>query len=153
MKALDPDVRRQVKKDGQRLITEPLAARMRANVKGPYAAKIAATGIRATAGSIPQVKLGGARKVFSGGAAPRDVIPGTEWGGGGRGRRGGRTATYQRRTRSGGSTTVRRQVTHQFATPRPFIYATIAGDRAEMVADWLRLVDEALAANGLTGGP
>ena len=125
LRSLPAEVRTQVRKDGQRLLADPLATRMRGNVTGPWAVKIRAHGIRTTAGSEPTIKLGGARKVFSGGAAPRDVIPGTEFGGG------------------------RRPTTRQFRTPRPFVYATLADDREQLLADWARLVDQAVAATGI----
>jgi hypothetical protein len=64
-------------------IAEPLAQRVSGAWTGPYA-QVLATATKARAGAEPIINIGGARKVVSGGASPRQLVYGVEFGATGR---------------------------------------------------------------------
>lgn len=115
-------VRDQVKHDARDEIAEPLASRIRAAAGsvGPYS-RVLSGGVKTRAGVEPVIVVGGKSPKLSGGAGPRDVVFGTEWGGGKRlspvrayNRKGHRVRGY------------RRYSTNQFrGRQRPFIFPTV----------------------------
>lgn len=121
----------------------PLAAKIGAAATGPWA-KVLGPGTKARAGADPQIVVGGTRPRLSGGAGPRDVVFGTEFGGGKR-----TTAVPSRPGRRG----YRRASTNQFSSnKRPFVYPTI-GREIEWVLDTfaditLGVLDKAVNSHG-----
>jgi hypothetical protein len=97
---------------------------------------VLAAGVKARAGADPTIVVGGLRPKLSGGAGPRQVIFGAEFGGGkrlsavpaGRGRRG-----------------YRRYTTAQFrAHQTPFVFPTIADNIPWALDTWADLTLDVL---------
>ena len=100
MRRLPAELRRALAKEVRHAVAEPLAAEIRSAWSGPYGPALAAA-TKARVQTDPQVVIGGARRVVSGGASPRDLVFGTEWGGGNRVKaipRTSRKAGHRRRT-------------------------------------------------------
>lgn len=97
-------------------VTEPLAGTVASAAAGPHAATLSA-GVKARTDAVPVISIGGTRPKVSGGAGPRDLVYGNEFGGSSRKgsvSAGRRARSYTRRT------------TRQFAHRRPFVFRTIA---------------------------
>ena len=139
-------IRDAVKADSRSEIAEPLAAKIRAAATGPHVS-VLAPGVKTRAGSgaESQIIVGGARPKLSGGAGPRHVVFGDEWGGGKRlspvlgyargGKRAGRVRGY------------RRFSTNQFRQgKRPFVFPTVARNSDAIMEAYATIVMRALDA-------
>lgn len=118
-------------------IAEPLAEDIAGAYTGPWAQPLAgATKARRLAD--PTIIVGGTRRVVSGGASPRQLVYGNEWGGGARvttvhrerradgTKRHGRISAAERARRaSAGKTVYKVRSTRQFLRPHPSIFPTI----------------------------
>lgn len=138
-------------------VARPLAAKISSAASGPYAA-VLAPAVKVKADLTPVIRIGGARKVVSGKASVRQLLYGTEWGGGKRvanvnrqsrsnrpGKRRGRVSAAERAAQAAaGRTIYKRNTTMQFRTPHPFIYPTIESNREATFAAYGRLLDEVL---------
>lgn len=114
-------------------VTEPLSAVIAHAATGSHAAVLSA-GVKARTSTTPDIVVGGTRPRSSGGAGPRDLIYGTEFGGSNR--RGSVRTSSRARAHT-------RRTTRQF-TRRPFVFRTIA-DRAGWVLDrYAGIVDDVL---------
>jgi hypothetical protein len=108
MRRLPAELRRALANEVRDQVAEPLAADIRGAWRGPYARALSGA-TKARVQTDPQVVVGGSRRVVSGGASARDLVYGTEWGGGRRvkaipsrpGRRGHRRRTTQQFARQG----------------------------------------------------
>jgi hypothetical protein len=101
-------------------ITEPLAHDIASAAAGPHA-RVLSAGVKARTSATPDIVVGGTRPKLSGGAGPRDVVFGDEFGGG----KSKRTRQF-RRTRS------------------PFVFRTL-GRRTEWTLDqYGQIVDDVL---------
>ena len=108
MRRLPAELRRALANRVRDDVAEPLAADIRAAWRGPYAVVLSAA-TKARVQTDPQVVIGGARPRLGGGAGPRDLVYGAEWGGGRRvkaiparaGRRGHRRRTTRQFTGQG----------------------------------------------------
>ena len=97
-------------------VATPLAARIASAATGPWA-PILAAGTKARAGADPTIVVGGARPRVSGGAGPRALVFGVEFGG------HTRVTVLPPTNRRRGH---RRHTTRQFAGKRaPFVFPTI----------------------------
>ena len=119
------DLRRALSSDVKTKVASRRAQKIGAAATGPWAPVLAA-GTKARAAADPQIVVGGLRPKLSGGAGPRQVVFGTEFGGGKRISRVARSAK-----RSG----YRRYSTNQFRNnKRPFVFPTI-GKNLDWVLD------------------
>ena len=141
LRRLPKDVRRALASDVKTEVAAPLAAKIGSAATGPYGA-VLATATKARASAEPVIVVGGGRKVVSGGATPRDLVFGTEFGGGKRRSRVPRNAKHVGYSRAG---------TNQFKPARPFVFPTI-GREGDWVLD--RFADIVLKAldEGLSDG-
>ena len=114
-------------------VTEPLAHVIASAASGSQAAVLSA-GVKARTSATPDIVIGGTRPKVSGGAGPRDLVFGNEFGGSnrlGRVRASSRARAHTRHT------------TRQF-TRRPFVFRTVAA-RVEWVLDrYAGIVDDVL---------
>ncbi|MGW5239496.1 hypothetical protein ACWEOW_11235 [Monashia sp. NPDC004114] len=124
LRRVPSELRRALASEVKTEVATPLAARVAAAAAGPYARPLSGA-VKARALADPTIVIGGSRKVVSGGASPRQLIYGTEWGG------GKRRSSVTRRTRHG-SVTYKRRSTNQFVPAHPFVFDTIAEN-----ADWV----------------
>jgi len=149
LRRLPAAVRKDLARDVQTEVAEPLAAAIRADWRGPHAAVLAA-GTKTRVQVDPMVVVGGARKVLTGGASVRDVVYGNEFGGGkrsawvnrpkneGRKRRGKVTAAE--RARATGKV-YRRRTTQQFPTEgQHAIFGTIEGTLDSIFDRWVDVI-------------
>lgn len=79
MRQAPADVRKDIRRTGKEQVSNPLAAKTRQDARGPQA-QAAATTTRAVAGNLPTIRVGGTRRVTSGGATAGDLAPGTIFG-------------------------------------------------------------------------
>lgn len=160
LRQLPAAIKRQLKVDVRQEVAEPLAGRIKAAPQGPYAAVISST-VKTKVDTVPRIAIGSARRAVSGGASVRELVYGTEFGGGKRittvdrparnakGRNGRRASANTRRkvAAASGATRYRRKSTAQFATPHPFAFPTIRRERATMLEGFARIVDRVLDEN------
>jgi len=143
-------IRDAVKRDSRAEIAEPLAAKVRGAARGPWAL-VLAQGVKTRAGSgaEAQIVIGGVRPKVSGGAGPRHLIYGTEWGGG---KRLSTVKGYTRKgRRSGPVRGHRRYSTNQFRRgATPFVFPTVARNIDNIVEAYATIVMRAL--DETTGG-
>lgn len=142
MRRLPKDVRRALASDVKTEVAAPLADKIGAAARGPYG-RVLSAATKARVSADPQIVVGGGRRVVSGGATARQLVYGTEYGGGGR-----VTAVPAGR----GHKAYRRRSTNQFRRgPYPFVFPTI-GREGEWVLD--RFADIVLKAldEGMTNG-
>lgn len=111
-------------------VAEPLASDIRTQAYGPYS-RVLRAGTRAITFADPSINIGGDGPTLSGGATPRDLVFGTEWGGGKR-----ITAVPARAGRAG----YRRRSTMQFRNKRPFVYPTIEANLPEVLDTYAEIV-------------
>ena len=79
MREAPADVRKDMRRTGKEQVSDPLAARARQEAPGRQARAAAAT-TRGVAGNLPAIRVGGKRRVASGGATAGDLAPGTVFG-------------------------------------------------------------------------
>lgn len=130
-------IRVAVKRESRARIAEPLAGRIRAAATGPWSGVLAA-GVKTRAGSGAEavVAIGGARPKLRGGAGPRHVVFGAEFGG------GKRIARVPRTDRHRG---YRRYATNQFRGHHdPFVFPTAARSQDAIAETYAEIVLEAL---------
>lgn len=140
LRRMPADVRRALAAEVKSEVAVPLAAKIGAAATGPYAARISGA-VKARAAADPTIVAGGGRRVVSGGATPRQLIPGTEWGGGVR-----VTQVYPRRGRAH-----RRRTTNQFVPAHPFIFPTISKQMPTVLDQFAGIVLRSID-KGLTHG-
>lgn len=139
LRRLPRDVKAALKVRTRPEVADPLAGTIRSTFRGPYAAALS-TATKSRASGDPKIVVGGARRVVSGGASPRDLVFGDQFGG------GKRVGTVTRRTRHG-STTYRRRTTAQFKTARPTIYPTIRRELPHVLDRFATIIEEVLNGN------
>lgn len=81
MRRLPAELRRALAREVKTAVADPLAGDIRAAWTGPYAPALSGA-TKTRVATDPQVIIGGSRRVVSGGASARDLVFGTEWGGG-----------------------------------------------------------------------
>lgn len=130
LRRIPAELRRGLAKEVKDKVAEPLAAQIRAQAHGPWAHVLAA-GTKARAAADPQVVVGGLRPRLSGGAGPRQVVFGAEFGGGKR--RG--------TSRSRKGNVYKRRTTAQFAGHRdPFVFPTVEAQLPEVLDAYADIV-------------
>lgn len=133
MRRLPVEVKRALRERMKPDVAEPLAQDIRAAGAGSYGTRVAGT-VRVRANADPTVVVGGAKRVASGGARGRDLVFGTEFGGGKR-----LTAV----ARANGHRGYRRYSTNQFRRHRaPFIFPTIGRTAGHYLERWADVVTE-----------
>jgi hypothetical protein len=142
MRRLPAELRRGLANEVRDTVAEPLAADIRQAWSGPYAT-VLATATKARVQTDPLVVVGGSRRVVSGGASVRELVYGTEWGGGKR-----VTPIPSRPGRRGH----RRRTTRQFSgSGQHAVYGTIARTLDKSLERWADAVDR-LVAKVMDGG-
>lgn len=143
MRALPSEVKKEVQAELKEKVAEPLAAKVAQAARGPWARPLSVS-VKVRAGVDPTIVIGGTRSLVSGGATGRQLIFGTEFGGGqrvsnvnrernseGRVRKGRISAAERARQRKGGRTIYKRHTTKQFSPATPFVFETV-----EASAEW-----------------
>lgn len=130
MRRLPPVLRRELGADVRREVAEPLAAAMRSSLAGPYASALQGA-IKTRVSVDPQIVVGGARRVVSGGARQRQLVYGVEFGGG---------KAVRRVSASRRAGVYRRKVTNQFVPAHPFVFSTISDRGAAMLEAWADVI-------------
>jgi len=119
LRRVQKDLRRELSQQSKEKVAVPLAAKVARAAAGPWARTLA-SGTKARAGADPTIVIGGMRPKVSGGAGPRALIYGTEFGGGSR---LNDLAGSPRRHRH------RRHTTAQFRrNMHPFVFRTISAN-------------------------
>lgn len=136
LRALPAVLRRDLPHQVETDVAEPLAAQIAKAWRGPHAAALA-TATKARMDGDPQIVIGGARRLLSGGATASDLVFGDEYGGG---NRVGRVSA-SRRARAH-----RRHTTRQF--PRGGQHAiarTVTAHLDDTYTRWVGAVDQLIA--------
>ena len=137
LRALPSEMRRELSSGVQDEVAVPEASRVKAALSGPWGSALAAS-TKARKLADPTIVVGGTRRVVSGGASGRDLVYGSQFGG------GGRVSTVTRRG-PGRPSTFRRRSTRQFAGKgRETILPTIRRDADLILAGFARIVDRVL---------
>lgn len=135
MRRLPADLRRAIANRSRDEVAAPLAQEIAQAWTGPHAAVLAAA-TKARAGADPQLVIGGARRVVSGGASARQLVYGDEFGG------GKRVATIQ-------ATNTRRR--HKRRTTQQFpregqhaVFGTIEARIGRVLDGFAAIIDDVL---------
>jgi hypothetical protein len=140
LRRVDRDLRRALSSQVKERVAVPLAARIGSAAGGPWAPVLRA-GTKARAGAEPTIVVGGSAPRVSGGATPRQLVYGAEFGGGSR-----LTAV----PRSGRRRGYRVHSTRQFrANRRPFIFPTIAEQIPAVLDEYADIVSDTFRETGL----
>ena len=142
LRRLPSDVRRALASEVKTAVALPLAGKIGSAARGPYGAALSGS-VKARAAADPTIVIGGSRKVVSGGANARQLIYGTEFGGG---KRITRVPTTPKRAG------YRRRSTNQFVPAYPFVFPTV-GKNMDWVLDTyadivLKTLDKGVNSNG-----
>jgi hypothetical protein len=141
LRRLPKDVRRALAADVKTQVAAPLAGKIAGAATGPYARALSGA-VKARASAEPVIVVGGSRKVVSGGASPRDLIYGTEFGGGKRRSRVPGNGKHVGYSRAG---------TNQFHPARPFVFPTIGAESEWVLEQFADIVLKTLE-QGLSDG-
>lgn len=143
LRRLPADLRHGLAADVQPLVADPLADKIAATFTGPWAAPLAgATKARKLAD--PTIIIGGAKRVVSGGANARQLVYGSQFGG------GQRVGKITRKTRHG-TTTYKAPTTRQFVRhTQETIFPTIRREGGWVLDQFAEIVAKILA--GVTRG-
>lgn len=143
LRRLPKDVRRALSARMKDEVATPLASRIAAAAAGPWAGALRA-GTKARAGADPTIAVGGMSPKMRGGAGPRNVVFGAEFGGG---KRLAKVTEYQRGGRRAGKVRGhRRYATRQFAHNKdPFIFDTVAANMDKTMDAIATIVLEVMA--------
>lgn len=135
LRRIPADLRRALASDVKTEVAAPLAAKISAAASGSYGRALAPQ-VKARASADPQIVIGGTKRIASGGASGRQLIYGTEFGGGSR-----VTAIPTRPGRRGH----RRRTTRQFIRQhRPFVFNTIGRNGGWVLDRFAHIVDSVL---------
>jgi hypothetical protein len=141
IRRLPPELRRELGRQVKPKVADPLAASVRADWVGPHRAVLSA-GTKTRVAGDPQLVVGGARRVLSGGGSVRSVVFGDEFGGGSR--RIVVSSTSRRRAH-------RRHTTRQFARAGyGRLFGTVRNQLEPTFDRWASIVDDVL--RGITSG-
>lgn len=133
LRRLPAELRRTLAREVKTEVADPLAGQISQAWRGPQGAALAkATKSRVQAD--PQIVVGGARRLLTGGATARDIVFGNEFGG------GKRVATVAAR---GNGKPYRRHTTRQFPTSgQHAVFGTVDDNLDEAFANWVDAVDK-----------
>ena len=135
LRRVPAELRRALATEVKAAVADPLAGRVKAAAAGPWA-RVLAAGTKSRAGADPTILVGGSSPRASGGAGPRALVYGTEFGGGKR-----LTAVPGRKGRRG----YRRYSTNQFrANHRPFVFPTIEANMPKVLDAFAGIVSGVL---------
>lgn len=134
LRRLPADLRRALAAEVKPRVAVPLATRIAGNARGSYGSALSGA-VKARAQADPQIVIGGSRRVVSGGANPRQLVYGTEFGG------GGRVSVVAGTPRHRG---YRRRSTRQFVPARPFVFTTVGSSIEWVLEEFAGIVDEVL---------
>lgn len=138
LRRIPKDLRREIGARSKEVIATPLAARVGATFTGPWA-RVLSTAAKPRAAADPTIVVGGARKALTGGGSPRDVVFGSQWGGGTKivrvPARGGRKPSRGYRLRS----------TRQFTrNAKQTVYPTIVDELPAVLDGFAAIADDVL---------
>ena len=133
LRRLPKDVKGELRSRVRAEVAEPIAADVRSGGSSVYARRLGPT-TRVRAQADPTIVVGGAARVASGGAKGRDLVYGTNFGGGSR-----VTPVPARAGRRG----YRRRTTRQFAgRTDPFVFRTVGRNLDRYLVLWASIVDD-----------
>ena len=135
MRRLPAELRRALAAESKDRIASPLARDIAAGWSGPWN-RVLRAGTKARAGADPVIVVGGSYPRLSGGAGPRQVVFGAEFGGGSRRTVIARTARRKGHARH----TTRQFARHQQAT----VFPTIARRIGWVLEEFADIVDDVL---------
>lgn len=116
LRRIPREVRRELSAQVKDKVAVPLAQDIGSQARGPWE-RVLQAGSKARAGADPKIVVGGKTPRLSGGGGPRDVVFGSEFGGG------------------------RRPTTRQFARHKaPFVYPTIEAKLPEVLDTYADIV-------------
>lgn len=141
LRRIPKDLRRALASEVKTEVAVPLAQKISVKAGGPYGPALSGA-VKARASADPTIVIGGSRKIVSGGANARQLVFGTEFGGGKR-----RTRVPTRPGRKGYS----RKSTNQFVPAHPFVFPTIA-DNGEWVLDQFSDIVLKVLDGGISNG-
>jgi hypothetical protein len=144
MRALPAEVKKELQSELKDKVAEPLAAKVAQAARGKWARPLSLS-VKVRAGVDPTIVVGGTRSLVSGGATGRQLIFGTEFGGGNRvstvnrppGKRG-RVARGERGTNGRG--VYKRHTTKQFSPATPFVFETVEANAEWAVEQFAEIV-------------
>lgn len=140
LRRVDRDLRRDLAGQVKDRVAVPLAGRVASAATGPWS-RVLAAGTKARAAADPTLVVGGTRPRLSGGAGPRDVVFGAEFGGGRR-----LTAVPRSARRRG----YRRYSTNQFRRNQaPFVFPTIRREMDGILDTYADIVTDTFRKAGL----
>jgi len=122
LRRVPKELKRALAQEVKTEIAVPLATRIGGAARGPYGHALSGS-VKARASADPQIVIGGSKAIVSGGASARQLIYGTEFGG------GKRVTAVPRTARHRG---YKRASTNQFHPAHPFVFPTV-----ERNADWV----------------
>lgn len=159
LRRIPKDVRRDLASSVKERVAVPLAGKVSGAAAGPYRVALSG-GVKARAAADPQIVIGGAKKVVSGGASVRQLIYGTEFSGGkryaivnrptrnGRRRKGRVSAKERAAALANGKTIYKRHTTNQFVPGHPFVFSTISKNGDWVLDTFADIVMDTLAQGG-----
>lgn len=138
LRRIPKDLRRQIAAQSKEVIATPLAARVGATFTGPWA-RVLAPAAKPRTAADPTIVVGGGRKALTGGGSPRDVVFGSQFGGGTKitraPARGGRKPSRGYRLRS-----TRQFLKHSKQT----VYPTIVDELPAVLEGFATITDDVL---------
>lgn len=133
MRRLPKDLRGALRVNVRSQVAIPIADDIRSAGRSVYARRVAGT-VRTRSSGDPTIVVGGAKRVASGGAKGRDLVFGTNFGGGNR---------IKAVPRSDSHRGYRRHSTHQFRRQRdPFVFRTVGQNLDRYLDLWAGIVDK-----------
>lgn len=142
LRRIPRDVRRALASEVKTKVAVPLAGKVGSAARGSYGPALSGS-VKARASADPVIVIGGSRKIVSGGANARQLIYGTEFGG------GKRTTAIPRNAKHRG---YRRKTTNQFVPATPFVFPTVAHETPWVLDQFadivLKTLDEGVNTNG-----
>lgn len=132
LRRMPADLRRALSAEEESKVGEPLADRISGALSGPYARALSGSVEAVATAEGLEIVIGGSQRVASGGAQARDLVFGTEFGG------GGRVTTVPARP---GRRSYRLRSTRQFRQAHPFVFKTLDRSAEWIVDRYLEIVD------------
>lgn len=129
MRTLPKEIRSELKAEVKEKVAQPLAQKVAEASRGKWAGPLSKA-VKVRSADDPTIVVGGTQRLVSGGATGRQLIFGTEFGGGNRvstvNRKPGRRGRVARGERgANGRGVYRRRTTKQFNPASPFVFETV----------------------------
>lgn len=141
LRRINKDLRRALAAEVKTEVAIPLAQKISQAASGPYGPALSGA-VKARAQADPTIVIGGSRKIVHGGANARQLVFGTEFGG------GKRITAVPRNAKHKG---YKRRSTNQFVPAHPFVFSTI-GRNGEWVLDQFSNIVMKVLDGGISNG-